>query len=47
MIENQDVEFEKEKIKNNRKRVNKEGEKLKIIYANDAEIDVHNNYFQD
>jgi len=28
-------------------RVKKEGEKLKIIYANDAEIDAHNNYFQD
>ena len=27
--------------------VKKDGEKLKIIYANDAEIDAHNNYFQD
>ena len=29
------------------KRTNKEGEKLKIIYANKDEIDAHNNYFQD
>ena len=29
------------------KRVNKEGDKLTIIYANEDEIEEHNNYFQD
>ena len=29
------------------KRVNKEGDKLTIIYANENEIEEHNNYFQD
>ena len=28
------------------KRANKEGDKLTIIYANEDEIEEHNNYFQ-